>query len=96
MNKVLSFNCDGKPVYLCNELVWNVWCSFKKHRSKLVHFRIGYQKRIMLEGKGFEVGDFYMSPEGYKVFTEQYHLKRGSCCLSGCRHCPYDFKKTKK
>ena len=50
----------------------------------------------MLEGKEFEVGDFYMSPEGYKVFTEQYHLKRGSCCLSGCRHCPYDFKKTKK
>ena len=50
----------------------------------------------MLEGKEFEVGDFYMSPEGYKVFTEQYHLKRGSCCLSGCRHCRYDFKKTKK
>ena len=23
------------------------------------------------------------------VFTAQYHLKRGSCCGSGCRHCPY-------
>ena len=23
------------------------------------------------------------------VFTEAYHLKRGECCNSGCRHCPY-------
>jgi hypothetical protein len=23
------------------------------------------------------------------VFTEAYHLKRGICCGSGCRHCPY-------
>ncbi|MGA9667617.1 MAG: DUF5522 domain-containing protein [Terracidiphilus sp.] len=25
------------------------------------------------------------------VFTAAYHLKRGSCCGSGCRHCPYGF-----
>ncbi len=32
--------------------------------------------------------DFYY--EGpYLVFTETYHLKRGYCCNSGCRHCPY-------
>ena len=32
--------------------------------------------------------DFYY--EGpYLVFTEAYHLKRGYCCNSGCRHCPY-------
>ena len=24
------------------------------------------------------------------VFTAWYHLKRGGCCGSGCRHCPYD------
>ena len=24
------------------------------------------------------------------VFTAWYHLKRGECCGSGCRHCPYD------
>ena len=23
------------------------------------------------------------------VFTAAYHLKRGSCCDSGCCHCPY-------
>jgi hypothetical protein len=32
--------------------------------------------------------DFYY--EGpYLVFTAAYHLKRGFCCNSGCRHCPY-------
>jgi len=32
--------------------------------------------------------DFYM--EGpYLVFTAAYHLRRGSCCNSNCRHCPY-------
>tara|TARA_R110002051_G_scaffold185622_1_gene255084 strand:+ start:1184 stop:1528 length:345 start_codon:yes stop_codon:yes gene_type:complete len=40
-----------------------------------------------------EEGDFYLSPEGYKVFTEKYHLKRGYCCESGCRHCPYGYNK---
>jgi hypothetical protein len=38
-----------------------------------------------------EPEDFYYSPEGFIVFTEKYHLKRGYCCRSGCRHCPYGF-----
>jgi hypothetical protein len=38
-----------------------------------------------------EEGDFYFTHEGYKCFTEQYHLKRGYCCESNCRHCPYGF-----
>ena len=33
-------------------------------------------------------GDTYQ--EGpYLVFTAQYHLRRGYCCNSDCRHCPY-------
>lgn len=32
--------------------------------------------------------DYYF--EGpYLIFTAAYHLKRGFCCGSGCRHCPY-------
>lgn len=27
--------------------------------------------------------------EGLLVFTAAYHLKRGYCCGSGCRHCPF-------
>ena len=32
--------------------------------------------------------DFYREG-GYVVFTARYHLRRGYCCESGCRHCPY-------
>jgi hypothetical protein len=35
---------------------------------------------------------FYME-NGFVVFTREYHLKRGNCCKSGCRHCPYGFQK---
>ena len=31
---------------------------------------------------------FYME-NGLMVFTRAFHLKRGYCCQSGCRHCPY-------
>jgi hypothetical protein len=29
---------------------------------------------------------------GFLVYTAAYHLKRGYCCGSGCRHCPYEPK----
>ena len=32
----------------------------------------------------------YADPEtGYTVMTREYLLDRGTCCHSGCRHCPY-------
>jgi 2-iminoacetate synthase ThiH len=34
--------------------------------------------------------------EGERViFTALFHIKRGSCCGNGCRHCPFDPKHTK-
>lgn len=39
--------------------------------------------------------DYYWE-NGLMVFTEAYHRKRGYCCKSGCRHCPYGFKKNKE
>ena len=51
-------------------------------------FAYMFKKRLPLEE-----GDYYMTPEGYRCFTEQYHLKRGYCCESGCRHCPYGYQK---
>jgi hypothetical protein len=38
--------------------------------------------------------DFYIE-DGRKVMTEEYHLRRGTCCGSGCRHCPYEPKAQK-
>ena len=37
--------------------------------------------------------DYYLSEEGFLVFTEKYLLKRGYCCKNGCKHCPYGFDK---
>lgn len=41
------------------------------------------ENKPLVEGE-----DFYR--EGpYVVFTDAYHLRRGYCCGSGCRHCPW-------
>lgn len=31
----------------------------------------------------------YVIENGRLVFTAAYLLRRGKCCGSGCRHCPY-------
>jgi hypothetical protein len=35
--------------------------------------------------------DYYIE-EGLFVFTATFLQKRGYCCESGCRHCPYNYK----
>ena len=32
--------------------------------------------------------DFYIE-DGKYVFTKEFHLKRGHCCGSGCKNCPF-------
>lgn len=44
------------------------------------------------DGQFVEGIDYYREGEFF-VFTSWYHLKRGYCCGSGCRHCPYTKKK---
>ena len=41
----------------------------------------------------FKEDEYYLNSEGFIVFTEKYHLKRGRCCKSGCKHCPYGYDK---
>lgn len=36
--------------------------------------------------------DYYIDENGKVIFTEEYHLRRGRCCGSGCKHCPYEPK----
>lgn len=45
------------------------------------------EKKPLVKGK-----DYYIE-KGLYVFTEQYLRERGYCCESGCRHCPYGFRK---
>ena len=33
--------------------------------------------------------DYYVEA-GLLVYTATFHLRRGHCCGSGCRHCPYE------
>ena len=41
------------------------------------------EEQVLVEGE-----DFYR--EGaFVVFTARYLLRRGHCCESDCRHCPY-------
>lgn len=42
-------------------------------------------EELLVEGT-----DYYME-NGFMVFTAVYLQKRGFCCRSGCRHCPYGF-----
>lgn len=53
-------------------------CVMKFHRSKAS----GTIAQKILPG------DFYFDA-GLMVFTADYHSRRGYCCGSGCRHCPY-------
>jgi len=39
--------------------------------------------------------DFYIEG-GFMVFTEKFLRDRGYCCESGCRHCPYGFRKEQR
>jgi len=60
-------------------------------RCKRLFF--AHDKRNKMALNNLAPEDFYKTKEGYIVFTEVYHLKRGHCCQSGCKHCPYGFDK---
>ncbi len=48
-------------------------------------------ENVKTSAKGIEEEDYYFE-NGLMVMSEAYHLKRGYCCKSSCRHCPYGFK----
>jgi len=56
---------------------------------------VAMEKKYPFPGRGGDLieGVHYYNEEDYRVFTEFYLISRGHCCRSGCRHCPYGFKK---
>jgi hypothetical protein len=54
-----------------------------------------YQQYVKEFGNRLLPSDFYYNKQGYKVMTESYHRRRGSCCGNGCLHCPYEPKHKK-
>jgi hypothetical protein len=43
-----------------------------------------------MENFSFELNRDYYLEKGKIIYTEYYLRKRGTCCGSGCRHCPFD------
>lgn len=41
--------------------------------------------------KNLEEGKYFYKEEGRFVLSELYHIAKGNCCMSGCRHCAYGF-----
>ena len=45
--------------------------------------------------KSFKEDIHYYMDNDRLVLTALFHLERGQCCGSGCRHCPYEPRHTK-
>jgi Family of unknown function (DUF5522) len=56
--------------------------------AKLASSELASSERTAANDQPLRPEDFYMDGP-YMVFTESYHLRRGYCCNSSCRHCPY-------
>ena len=54
---------------------------------------VNLQMHNFYNKKALQNDDFYYGTDGFIVFTEYYHLKRGYCCKNNCKHCPYNYKK---
>lgn len=61
------------------------------HASRLSPNHPRRAEILARHGAAVGAGDAgYLDPDtGLFVLTAAYHLERGSCCDSGCRHCPY-------
>ena len=61
------------------------------HPSRLDPSRADYLLIIATHDAAIAAGErTYLDPaSGLVVQTRATHLERGSCCNSGCRHCPW-------
>lgn len=63
----------------------------RPHPSRCSPLRADYELIVRAHEDAVLAGhSTYRDPEsGLSVLTVSAHLERGSCCESGCRHCPY-------
>ena len=86
---------DERPVILSLRLIANpdIWsythnqclCTEKASRIGGLSVFSGLKSRMSFK----EDVDFYYDENGLMVLTEAYLRRRGHCCHSDCRHCPY-------
>ena len=63
----------------------------RPHPSRCDPARPDYQAILLAHELASLAGEaMYRDPSsGLMVLTAATHLARGTCCESGCRHCPY-------
>jgi len=63
----------------------------RPHPSRCDPSRPDYEAIISAHERATFAGEsMYRDPSsGLMVLTAATHLARGTCCESGCRHCPY-------
>ena len=61
------------------------------HPDRLSVSRPDYDVILQAHAAALRSGaDTYVDPAtGFTVLTAAFLARRGSCCASGCRHCPY-------
>jgi hypothetical protein len=61
------------------------------HQDRLSPTDPEYEEILSIHKRALDRGAMsYIDPRsGFSVLTAGYLKARGSCCASGCRHCPY-------
>jgi hypothetical protein len=61
------------------------------HHDRLSPGDPSFQQILRAHDEALRAGaDTYLDPlSGFTVLTAAYLARRGFCCGSGCRHCPY-------
>jgi hypothetical protein len=75
--------CDGLPAIQPNDEGSDCLCPACLNDEVLKQQKTGPSTKLV-EGE-----DYYREGPAI-VFTARYHLRRGTCCGSSCRHCPYN------
>lgn len=83
---------------ICGSTDGQCWCMSYEPMTSLVEgkdclceacLKESLAKEAAVVNKSVSQEEDYYIENGFYVFTRSYHLKRGTCCKNGCRHCPY-------
>ena len=75
--------CDGLPAIVPNAAGSDCLC------PACLNDEVSRQQWKPKSSTELVEGEDYYREGPAIVFTARYHLRRGTCCGSGCRHCPY-------